>query len=320
MPEAHPGRARALAALVAVAMAGCSPPADQPTPATPSSAASETPPGPTTAATAQRDPGTTRTDDHGVEQAWVPAGTFVMGSREDSASGPDWALPGFMSEHPAHEVRLTTGYWIDVTEVTVESFQAFVADGGYDTAAWWSPDGWRWRERKTAGTLPSDCIEDGQDPDEPQVCVTWWEAEAYAAWRGGRLPTEAEWEFAARGPDSSVYPWGNEFDADLANLDGAEGPVAVGSFPGGTSWIGAQDMAGNAMEWVGDWWSATSYRDAAPDDPTGPERGYAKVEKGGWWGPPDGAGAFIARASYRHFEDPPFYFDHHIGFRIVSPG
>jgi formylglycine-generating enzyme required for sulfatase activity len=78
-------------------------------------------------------------------------------------------------------------------------------------------------------------------------------------------------------------------------------------------------MAGNAMEWVADWWSPVYYQQAVPDDPTGPERGFAKVEKGGWWGPPLGTGAFLARSSYRHFEDPPFYSDHHIGFRIVTP-
>jgi formylglycine-generating enzyme required for sulfatase activity len=116
-----------------------------------------------------------------------------------------------------------------------------------------------------------------------------------------------------------VYPWAGEFDASLANLEGATGPVAVGKYPGGASWVGALDMAGNAMEWVADWWSATYYREKVRDDPTGPANGHVKVEKGGWWGPPAGTGAFISRSSYRHFEDPPIYADHHIGFRIVSP-
>src|SRR5262245_36765596 len=192
-----------------------------------------------------RDPGATRTDDHGVRQAWVPGGTFRMGSDEGSATPPSWAAATFRSEHPAHEVALSRGYWIDVTEVTVAAFEAFRAAGGYDSQASWSADGWAWRQSMGASPLPRPCLEQEVTPDLPQVCVTWFEAEAYAAWRGGRLPTEAEWEFAARGPDSRIYPWGDDFDAALANLDGATGPVAVGSYPKGASWIGALDMAGN---------------------------------------------------------------------------
>jgi formylglycine-generating enzyme required for sulfatase activity len=265
----------------------------------------------------QRDPGTVRQDEHGVDQVWVPGGTFTMGSDAGSATGPAWTRRGFASEHPAHEVRVTRGYWIDVTEVTNEAYQAFVDDGGYDDASVWSEEGRAWLEGMGPATLPRQCILD-PEPTAPRVCITWYEAEAYAAWRGGRLPTEAEWEFAARGPDSSVYPWGDTFDPALANLDGSLGPKPVGSYPEGASWVGALDMAGNAMEWVADWWSTTYYGDAPTDDPTGPEDGTIKVEKGGWWGPPDDAGAFISRSSYRHFEDPPVYSDHHIGFRVVT--
>ena len=266
----------------------------------------------------QRDPGTARKDAKGVDQVWVPGGVFTMGSEEGSATGPAWARTGYASEHPAHEVHVTRGYWIDVTEVTAGAFQAFVDAGGYDEQSVWSEAGWAWLQGMGATVFPRDCVEGGLEPDQPQVCVSWYEAEAYATWRGGRLPTEAEWEFAARGPESNVYPWGDEFDAARANLDGATGPVAVGSYPDGASWIGALDMAGNAMEWVSDWWSATYYRDAPTNDPTGPEDGSTKVEKGGWWGPRDNAGAFLSRSSYRHFEDPPIYSDHHIGFRIVT--
>jgi iron(II)-dependent oxidoreductase len=308
----------AIACLAASALtAGCSagaPPAPSGLP----SPSTFTPAAPTGAPSPGRAAGTARTDAHGIEQVWVPGGTFTMGSAEGSAAGPAWAQPGFDSEHPAHEVRITAGYWIDATEVTVEAYADFVDDGGYDAERWWSPDGWAWRQGQSI-ELPAECVEGGQAPDEPRVCVTFWEAEAYATWRGGRLPTEAEWEFAARGPESRVYPWGDEFDPDLANLDGATGLAVVGSFPGGASWVGAQDLAGNAMEWVADWWSLRYYSEAIRDDPTGPETGARKVEKGGWWGPPDDAGAFIARSSYRHYEDPPTYFDHHIGFRIVSP-
>ena len=85
--------------------------------------------------------------------------------------------------------------------------------------------------------------------------------------------------------------------------------------PGRCELVGALDMAGNAMEWVADWYSGTYYRNQVRDDPTGPVLGGRKVEKGGWWG----AVPYVARSAYRHFEDPPTYQDHHIGFRIVSP-
>ena len=241
-----------------------------------------------------------------------------MGSELDSATPPSWAVATFHSEQPAHDVSLTRGYWIDTTEVTVEAFAAFKDAGGYSDQANWSTEGWAWLQAQGAATLPSPCLE--QAPDEPQVCVTWYEAEAYAAWRGGRLPTEAEWEFAARGPDSSVYPWGDEFDAAKANLDGGTGPVAAGSYPDGASWIGALDMAGNAMEWVADWWSDTYYAESPAQDPPGPATGVVKIEKGGWWGPPDGTGSFVGRSSFRLDEDFPTYQDHHIGFRIVTDG
>jgi formylglycine-generating enzyme required for sulfatase activity len=266
-------------------------------------------------ASPDRDPGTTRTDSHGVKQVWVPGGTFMQGSDESTPTPPSWAAAEAPGERPAHEVRLSRGYWIDATEVTVAAFAEFKAAGGYDNQSLWSEKGWAWRQSQTK-PLPNACLEQG--PDEPQVCVTWYEAEAYASWRGGRLPTEAQWEFAARGPESLVYPWGNTYDPARANLDGGTGPMAVGSFPKGASWVGALDMAGNAMEWVTDWYSTTYYGKLVRDDPTGPEVGGIKIEKGGWWGAFQDSGEYVGRAAYRHFEDPPTYFDHHIGFRIIS--
>ncbi len=289
-------------------------------PATPTEAAVSTDPATapagTPVASPVRDPGTARKDATGIAQVWVPGGTFRMGSDPGSATPTSWAVATYASEHPAHEVHLTRGYWIDTTEVTVKAFAAFKAAGGYQDRSNWSEKGWAWLQGMGASPLPNACLEQG--PDEPQVCVTWYEAEAYAHWRGGRLPTEAEWEFAARGPESLVYPWGNEYDAAKANLDGGKGPMAVGSFPAGASWIGAQDMAGNAMEWVADWWSDTYYAESPANDPTGPALGIIKIEKGGWWDPADDSGAFVGRAAFRLDEDMPTYQDHHIGFRIVT--
>ena len=293
-----------------------SPAASVGTEATPvPSAVSSVPPG-TPVASPDRPPGTARTDAAGVAQVWVPGGVFRMGAEAGSATPPSWAVDEFAAEHPQHEVAISRGYWIDTTEVTVERFAAFMAAGGYDDQALWSEGGWRWKSSRDPARLPEPCLE--QQPDEPQVCVTWWEAEAYARWRGGRLPTEAEWEFAARGPESLVYPWGNDYDAGLANLDGGTGPVAVGSYPEGASWVGAQDMSGNVMEWVADWYSVTYYQEGVRDDPAGPDKGTIKIEKGGWWGPAGDSGEYVGRAAFKYYEDPPSYQDHHIGFRIVS--
>jgi len=265
-----------------------------------------------------RRPGAERRDRAGIAQVWVPAGTFRMGTDDgalDALRGegpPPWVAPALDAERPAHEVRLSKGYWIDAYEVTNEAFRAFVDDGGYARRALWSDAGWAWASKQPAGALPSPC--GGSDPRQPRACVTWYEADAYARWRGGRLPTEAEWEFAARGPEARRYPWGETFDPSLCNVVGSRGAVAVGGFPGGASWVGALDMAGNAMEWVQDW-RAPYGGAAAATDPTGPASGTVKVEKGGWWG----SNRFVARSAYRHFEDPPEYGDHHIGFRVVTP-
>jgi len=197
--------------------------------------------------------------------------------------------------------------------VTNAAYQAFMDDGGYTNEAFWSEDGLEWLGRQDIEELPAACVTETPD-DFPRVCVTWFEAEAYAAWRGGSLPTEAQWEYAARGPESLIYPWGNEWNPELANVVDSEDLTVVGSFPDGASWVGALDMAGNTMEWVADWLS-NGYDDVTEtDDPTGPERGTIKIEKGGWWG----SNPLVSRSAYRHFEDPPTYQDHHIGFRIVS--
>jgi formylglycine-generating enzyme required for sulfatase activity len=261
--------------------------------------------------------GEVRFDGKGIEQVWVPAGAFHMGSDEESLrklidlNPPSVVAGEFASEQPQHEVRITHGYWIDKFEVTNKTFLAFQEDGGYRNRKYWSAAGWEWLGGQVVDLLPRYCL--GNLPDNPVACVTWYEAEAYAAWRGGRLPTEAEWEFAARGPGSAAYPWGDAFDPERCNVVDSAGLRPVGSYPSGASWVGALDMAGNVMEWVQDWLGG--YPSGAVDDPAGPAAGRVKVEKGGWWS----ATFFVARSAYRHFEDPPEYGDAHIGFRLVSP-
>lgn len=246
---------------------------------------------------------------------------------------PGFVLGEFPLEQPQHEVRITHGFWIDKYEVTNAAFQAFVDDGGYQNRAYWSDAGWEWLSDKNISSLPRYCS--FAQPDTPRACITWYEAEAYAKWRGGRLPTEAEWEYAARGPESLIYPWGNEFDSSRCNVIDSMGPTPVGSFPDGASWVGALDMAGNAVEWVQDWLG--NYEQGVAVDPIGPATGTIRIQKGGWWG----GNLFVARAAYRQalaagahsmvrptmliilnfyfYLDPPDYGDYRIGFRIVSP-
>ncbi|MEO1166552.1 MAG: SUMF1/EgtB/PvdO family nonheme iron enzyme [Chloroflexota bacterium] len=266
--------------------------------------------------------GDRRVDDFGISQVYVPAGCFMMGTSADEAAyaetldAPSWAINRLPSEQPQREVCLTEGYWIDEFEVTNAAFQAFIDDGGYTTEDYWSAAGWNWLEDQNVDRLHYLCWGTHDEAELPVACMSYYQAEAYANWRGGRLPTEAEWEFAARGPESNIYPWGNEWDSSLANIEDSRGAVAVGSYPDGVSWVGAHDMAGNVMEWVSDW-LADDYSDLLDqtENPTGPSSGTIKIEKGGWWG----SNALVARSAYRHFEDPPRYRDDHIGFRIVTP-
>ncbi len=314
----------AVSCVIAILAAGCggsSPAGTGPTSGTTASASiASIVPSVEPSASAARTPaaaaGAERTDAKGIGQVLVLAGAFRMGTDETDPTGelapPDWARAELAAERPQHEVAISKDYWIDTTEVTNAAFQAFVDAGGYTDRSLWSDKGWAWLADQDVTHLPPDC--ESQEPDHPRVCVTWYEAEAYAAWRGGTLPTEAQWEFAARSTSSVIFPWGDAWDPSKANVVDSTGTMPVGLYQAGASWVGALDMAGNAMEWVADWYSATYYRDQVRDDPLGPSFGAKKVEKGGWWG----SVPYVARSAYRHFEDPPTYQDHHIGFRIVS--
>lgn len=159
----------------------------------------------------------------GVEMVLVPAGCFMMGSNE-----------GFVDEQPVHEVCFEEPFWIDKNEVTNAQFAAFNGQAG--RASQFSGD------------------------DKPRDNIAWTEARAFCEARGARLPTEAEWEYAARGPDNLVYPWGNRFITANAVYDETSGlqTASVGSRPEGMSWVGALDMAGNVWESVADWWEPYS--------------------------------------------------------------
>lgn len=189
----------------------------------------------------------------------VPAGTFSMGT-----SVEPWALD---NERPAHAVDLPP-FWIDTVPVTNGKYQHFIADGGYDEPRWWTNEGWK--HRVEAGlSAPKYWQQDGSrwlrtrfgvvEPvpeEEPVQHVCWYEADAFARWAGRRLPTEAEWEKAARYDPASGrsrrYPWGDDDPAPhLANLGGATlRPAPAGSYPEGASPLGVRQLIGDVWEWV----------------------------------------------------------------------
>jgi len=211
---------------------------------------------------------------NGIEMALVPAGCFQMGSED-----------GDGDEAPVHEVCFDEPFWIDVYEVT---------NAQYAEIAWGSD------------TFGYDCQSVSIEDDDPRICINWWMANEHCdLYRGARLPTEAEWEYAARGPDGLIYPWGNDFIADNLVYDGnSESRAwAVGSRPGGVSWVGAYDLSGNVSEWIGDWYASDYYR-TLPDgvvNPQGPESGEFAVLRGGGW---MSGNPLYLRAAKRFRDDP----------------
>jgi gamma-glutamyl hercynylcysteine S-oxide synthase len=189
----------------------------------------------------------------------VPGGPFTMGT-----SAEPWALD---NERPAHTVEVAP-FYLDTTPVTCGAYAQFIADGGYEEPRWWTAAGWEHRQQ--AGlTAPLYWRRDGGQwtrrvfgrpelvrPDEPVVHVSWYEADAYARWAGRRLPTEAEWEKAARfDPATGLtrrYPWGNaDPEASLANLGQAFlRPAPAGSYPAGAAPCGARQLIGDVWEWT----------------------------------------------------------------------
>ena len=222
----------------------------------------------------------------GAGMVWVPAGEFLMGSDD-----------GRTHERPRHPVWLD-GYWIYTAPVTVAQYSRFC-----QTAGRTMPEAPRW----------------GWKDDHPVVNVSWEDARAYCEWAGMALPTEAQWEKAARGVDGRAYPWGDAWDpAKCANSaeSARSGTVAVGSYPEGASPYGCLDMAGNVWEWCADWYGADYYRDAPVQNPTGPPSGGSRVVRGGSWYDGD---ADYFRCAYRYSYHPGLR-DRNSGFRAARTG
>jgi formylglycine-generating enzyme required for sulfatase activity len=214
----------------------------------------------------------------GFPIVWVEPGPFLMGSDKKRDSH------AFDSEFPQHEVTLP-GYWIGRGTVTKAEYWEFIKDGGYQTRAYWSEAGWGWKENRMRPEHWDD--EWHKDSRYPVVGVSWYEAVAYCRWLGERtgfpvrLPSEAEWEKAARGTDGRIYPWGDEFDQLKCNMVefgmGTTTPVGIYS-PQGDSPYGCADMAGNVWEWCATKWEP-SYEGYRGDDD--PEGSVSRVARGG---------------------------------------
>jgi len=232
-----------------------------------------------------------RVDAKGVSQVWVPPGCFEMGS------SPFDDFAAHANETPRHTVCISAGFWLDQFEVSNKSFLQFAREGGREQR-YWSEEGWRMHEGRRE---PYPMLAAFAEPDQPRVKITWYEAEAYAAWRGGKLPTEAQWEWAARGPESLRYPWGEKFVNGASNMDRLDLRCTrpVGSYPAGRSWCGAEDMAGNVWEWVADGYDADAYRHAPRLDPFTPSKGPFRVIRGGAWGGIPGGSASDLRSARR---------------------
>jgi formylglycine-generating enzyme required for sulfatase activity len=227
-------------------------------------------------------PGDETTGPDGQTLVWVPAGSFMMGSED-----------GLPDERPVHQVTLD-GFWIGQCEVTNAQYAAFCDATGLD----WNPP---------------------EPGDHPVMHVNWYDAQEYCDYYGYTLPTEAQWEYAARGPAVPTYPWGNEWDAQkCCNWDnwgpGADRTFPAGSFPAGESWCGALDMAGNVCEWCADWYSQTYYQVSPEVNPPGPESGTIRVCRGGSWYMPQGPD--YCRTANRGGGTPQYGNDH-TGFRVA---
>jgi len=212
------------------------------------------------------------------EDNWVtiPAGTFHMGAQKRGREGRNHDPEADDDESPVHVVTLRS-FRIGRFPVTVQEFGAFIKDGGYEARRYWDGGYGRFRE-------PEDWERQKQYPNRPVVGVSWYEAVAYCSWKGGRLPSEAEWERAARGPEGSKYPWGNQatLDASRANYDTAVGhPTPVGLYPKGNTSEGLCDMLGNVWEWCRDWYGL--YETGRQENPVGPMDGQSRVLRGGSW-------------------------------------
>jgi formylglycine-generating enzyme required for sulfatase activity len=227
-------------------------------------------------------------DKDGMILVYVLAGNFTMGSDK-----------GGSNEMPVHSVYLDA-FWIDKTDVTNKMYALCVDDGRCQPP------------RTTKSATRTSYYGNSQYDDYPVIYVDWNMAETYCEWVGRQLPTEAEWEKAARGTDGRTYPWGNDPpNNNLLNNNQSIGDTTeVGEYPNGASPYGALDMAGNVWQWVADWYDAHYYSSSPSSNPLGPTSGQYRVQRGGEWDSNNGSVRSTGRS-----QDYPLSAYNHIGFR-----
>ena len=342
--------------LLAAALAGCSAPPPAPPPAV------AAPPAPAVVqapALPQADSGAAFTDRLGMRFVRVPAGEFMMGSAESPQAlakafphAERRRLTDLADEQPVHRVRLTRDFWLGAHEVTVGQFRQFVQASGYVPESVRDGSGaYGFNPRYDPSRTQRGDLFEGRDPRyswqnpgfaqtdaHPVVNVTWNDAVAMARWlseREGvtyRLPTEAEWEYAARAGSRTRYPGGddpqvllrsaNTFDSETAlrwprwrdqaghGSDGHAFTAPVGSYAPNA--FGLYDMIGNVWEWCADWYGEDYYRRSPTDDPAGPASGKVRVRRGGSWH----TWPLYARVAFRNWNTPETRYVL-LGFRLL---
>lgn len=235
----------------------------------------------------------------GALQRYVPGGTFAMGtSLPTEWTGED--------ETPLHQVTLPS-YWIDQVEVTNAMYRQCV-----QAQACTAP-------KELSSQTRASYFENPDFAAYPVVQVNWAQADTYCQWAGRRLPSEAEWEKAARGTKERLYPWeGDAIGNHFANLDIYDDwpnadTTPVGNYPAGAGPYGALDMAGNVYEWTADWYSADFYASSPANQPAGPQTGQGRVIRGGAWSSDP---LFLRTASRMSFYPDLATYD--IGFRCAE--
>jgi len=195
-----------------------------------------------------------------MPMVFIPGGSFEMGSED-----------GWDSEQPVHKVNLSA-YWMDQNEVTNNQYTKCVQAGVCREPA------------NNRSFSQKDYFVNQEFLDYPVVNVSWSDAVDYCHWAGRRLPTEAEWEMAAKNGETATYPWGEGINCSYANYINCKGDTSkVGIYKAGASPFGVLDMAGNVWEWIADWYDALYYETQPIDYPSGPESGAYRVVRGGSW-------------------------------------